>query len=425
MIAKPSTPLTRQPNKSHTPSILQFIFGIVAIILLASAALLLGLTGILQRSDPLSDPVGIMQWAASLAFAALLVVPSIIYAYRRISSGGKTGSSPTNRHTNWVLISSVLLLTMPIILWLGNTVAANDDLAWIFLPPLHVLAIALPVFWLVSLALRGLPTGSRQRAWGVFDAGLVLGPGLVLFFETLAAIILFVLGLLYVISQPELLEELNQLAQSLSGVPEDPQLILRILEPYLTHPAVLTLGLIFIAGIVPLIEELLKPIGVWFLSRSKLSPAEGFAAGILSGAAFALFENLALASGGSDWALATTTRAGTAVVHIFTAAMMGWALALAWTKRKYLTLVITYILAVFIHSLWNGLALFGVAASEMFPTSIQRFTGAAFAGLIAMIMLLFALLMTFNRRLRQPALAQAEPAELLESEDKDDTPLVM
>jgi hypothetical protein len=353
------------------------------------------------------------------------VFPSALYASRRISSVNQSEPVLIKKPINWALISSLLLLTMPVILLLGNAVSSNDELAWILLPPLHVLAIALPVFWLVSMALHGLPIGSPQRTWGVFDVGLVLGPGLILFLEISAGILLFVLGLIYVVSQPQLLEELTYLAQRLSVVPGDPELILQILEPYVTNPAVLFIGLIFIAVIVPLIEEMFKPIGVWFLSGSKLSPAEGFAAGILSGAGFALFENLAFASGGSEWALAVITRAGTAVVHIFTASLMGWALALAWTKRKYLTLVITYIVAVLIHSLWNGLALFGMATYEFFPTSIQDFTGGAITGLIVMIVILFALLMTFNRRLRKPNLVQAEPVAQLESEADDESPWVM
>jgi hypothetical protein len=410
--------------KTHTPSVLQFIFSILAIIMLLAGALLLALTGFLQRSDAAGNPVGIMQWSASLAFAALLALPSTVYAFRRLTSGTQSEPLFRNRRLSWVRLSTLLLLTLPFILLLGNTVSTDEDLAFILLPPLHVFAIALPVFWLVSLALRGLSIGSPQRAWGVFNVGLVLGPGLVLFLEISAAFLILVLSFFYVISQPELLEELTYLSQSLSIVSDNPEAMMRILEPYLTRPSVLLVGLIFVAVIVPLIEELLKPIGVWFLSGNTLTPAEGFAAGILSGAGFALFENLALSSGGSDWVLAVTTRAGTAVVHIFTAAIMGWALVLAWTRRQYLTLMGTFIFAVIIHSLWNALALFGMATNQLFPASIQRFTGAAISGLIVMIIVLFALLMAFNRQLRRPSPEHAVPAELLE-ETEDDTPLVM
>jgi RsiW-degrading membrane proteinase PrsW (M82 family) len=412
-------------KKTHTPSVLQFIFSLVAIILLTAGALLLALMGFLQRSDPLGSPVGVLQWSASMAFAAILVLPSALHAYRRIKSGIRGEPLIRKRRPNWVRISSLLLLTMPFILFLGNAVSRNDDLALIFLPPLHVLAIALPVFWLVSLALRGLSTGSPQRAWGIFDVGLVLGPGLILFLELAALFLMLVLSFFYILSQPELLEELTFLSQRLSIVSDDPESILRILEPYLTRPTVLILGLIFVAVIVPLIEELLKPIGVWFLSGKVLTPGEGFSAGVLSGAGFALFENLALSSGGSDWALAVTTRAGTTVVHIFTAGIMGWALVLAWTRGRYLTLMITYIAAVFIHSLWNALALFGMATYQLFPESIQRFSGAAIAGLIIMIIMLFALLMSFNRRLRQPILDEIVPADMIEPETEDDITLVM
>ncbi len=42
-----------------------------------------------------------------------------------------------------------------------------------------------------------------------------------------------------------------------------------------------------ISGIVPLIEEILKPIALWSLVGKDLTDQEGFVAGLLSGAGFA------------------------------------------------------------------------------------------------------------------------------------------
>lgn len=412
-------------NKTHTPSILQLIFSILAIILLITGALLFALNGLLQRSNALGSPIASMQWSASMVFVAILVIPSVVYAYRRLTTGIRPDGLLSDKNFNWVRISTLLLITLPFILLLGNVISKNDDLALIFLPPLHVLAVALPVLWLVSMALKGLSTGSSQRAWGIFNVGLVLGPGIILFIELFAAFLILVLSMLYILSQPDLLEEFTYLSQSLSIVSEDPQSIIRIIEPYLTRPSILAIGLLYVAVLVPVIEELLKPIGVWFLSGKKLTPAQGFAAGVLSGAGYALFENLALSSGSSEWVLAVTTRAGTTVVHIFTSAIMGWALVLAWTRRRYITLIVTYIIAVFIHGLWNALALFGMATYQQFPEYIQRFSWVAAIGLIMMIALLFVSLMVFNHRLRQPVFEQADNQNPLDQESEDDFSLVM
>lgn len=414
----------------HLPSVLQFTFSILAVILLLMGALLFGLMGFLQRSDSLYNPVAEMQWAASFSLGAILVLPSIYYSFRRLRGASRTQPSLGEVRLNWVLFSTLLLLTMPAVILLGNFISLNDDLAWILLPPLHLLAIVLPIFWLVSLALRGLSPGSPQRAWGVFDVGLVLGPGLILILELAAMLIVGILIFGYVVSQPELFEELTNLAQRLSVAPPDPELVLRILEPYLTGPIFLFLALGFASVLIPIIEELLKPIGVWFLSGSRISPAEGFAAGVLSGAGYALFENLALSSGGADWALAVTTRAGTAVIHICTTALMGWALTLAWTKREYIKLIATFLFVVFIHGLWNGLALFGVSTNpfvdfQSIPTSTSGVAGFAVIGLIAIIIILFFLLMLFNRRLRKASVGEENYENGSLDDDQEEPPLVM
>jgi hypothetical protein len=56
-------------------------------------------------------------------------------------------------------------------------------------------------------------------------------------------------------------------------------------------------------------------------------------------------------------------RIGTGVIHIFTAGLMGWALALAWQENRYLRLGVTYLVAVLIHGLWNGLTLVTVGTT--------------------------------------------------------------
>ncbi len=106
-----------------------------------------------------------------------------------------------------------------------------------------------------------------------------------------------------------------------------------------------------------MIEEALKPIGVWLLFGRRLTPAAGFAAGALSGAGYALIESLALTSSGEAWSSLVLARTGTSAVHILTAGLTGWALVLAWQKRRFLPLLLAYLCAVMIHGLWNGLTL--------------------------------------------------------------------
>jgi RsiW-degrading membrane proteinase PrsW (M82 family) len=143
----------------------------------------------------------------------------------------------------------------------------------------------------------------------------------------------------------------------------NPDELLAALAPVLLTPRALALALLFVSVLVPLIEELFKPIGVWLLFGRKLTPAAGFAAGAISGAGYALFESLALTLGGDSWATVVLARVGTAAVHILTSAITGWALVQAWQKRDFLRLLFAYTFGVILHGLWNGLAVVSVFAS--------------------------------------------------------------
>ena len=168
---------------------------------------------------------------------------------------------------------------------------------------------------------------------------------------------------------------------------------------------------IFISGIVPLIEELFKPIGAWFVAGSHLTAAQGFAAGLLSGTGYALFENLALSNTGSEWTLTLIGRIGTGLLHITTAGLTGWALITAINERRYLRLAAIYLVSVVIHGFWNALALLS-AVSQLnqavsgnlssrfgFLTLVSQW---ATIGIVLMVIFIFLILLGMNRALRRP-----------------------
>ena len=57
------------------------------------------------------------------------------------------------------------------------------------------------------------------------------------------------------------------------------EVILKLLAPYISNPLVIATVIGYIALIVPLIEELFKPLAVWIFARKIESPAQGFAMG--------------------------------------------------------------------------------------------------------------------------------------------------
>ncbi len=353
--------ITRR-SQIHWPSAWQFGLSVLAIASLWVLAFSLAVMGLVQYFSTDVTPgeaISILLISAGVAFIGILLLPSVVYSLMRLFGRPipKARSIPRGLHLG------VLILILPVIFGLGYWISSNHTLAWILLPLFHILAIGLPVLILVILSIRGLQLGSAQRIWGTFGSGVILAPAISFTLEGLALITLVLLWALSVSFQPEITNELTSLAERLQNAPPSPEAITSILAPYLTSPAVLFSAFAFVAVIVPLIEELIKPIGVWLLAGRDLTPMDGFVAGILCGAGYALVESLVLSSNTDAWAALVIVRIGTAVIHILTTGFMGWALALSWREGRYLRLGITYLSVVLLHALWNCLTLLTVISS--------------------------------------------------------------
>jgi hypothetical protein len=364
-IENPSAAIQYQESGTHWLSVLQFVFSTLAVVGLWGFALLslaLGLMNDAPGSGTLNNTLSLFLISAIAFAGGLLVVPSSVLSLRRIT-GRQVTSSP--RFLSRIRPGRIIF-AFPLVLLLGHLVITYTDFSWLLLPALHVLAVLIPISWLLYLLVRGIPLGSPQRSWGVFDSGLVLGPILVLFTELLALAALITFAFIYIFNQPGLYDEIMSLMEELSTVAPSSEAIIQLLTPYLASPWTLFAVLAFAAVVVPLIEEAIKPIGVWLLIGHELSPAEGFAAGALSGAGFALFESLMITSGGTDWAISVVVRISTAIIHIFTASLMGWALVTAWSQKRYIKLGVTYLGVVLLHGTWNGLTLI-MTANDLLP----------------------------------------------------------
>jgi RsiW-degrading membrane proteinase PrsW (M82 family) len=167
--------------------------------------------------------------------------------------------------------------------------------------------------------------------------------------------------------------------------------------------------------VIPLIEELFKPLAMWLLAGDRLTPAQGFYAGMLSGACFALWENLTAisASGDGTGTAIVIARVGTGLLHIVNAGLVSWGMTSFWQSRRYLGRMIgMYILAVTLHGLWNASGvLTGVAPVLQIPVEAAPLTQAVeTGGIVVLVLLVFALLgvlLFANARLRsRPAVAE-------------------
>jgi len=396
----------RQSYPIHWLSVWQLIFSLLGVLVLWTAALSLGLmvlSTLLSFPDngiP-TDILPLMLMTAGTGFSGILLLPSAWLALMRVmgrSSSIKFGL----RRPGWVIFA------LPPVLGLGYLVSQNDSLSWIALPPLHVLATGISVLWILHLGIRGLSSGSAQRTWGIFGSGLVLAPALCLIVEMIALFVVGFFGIIYLARDPILTEELVHLSEQLSFSPnQPPEELIALLEPYLLRPATLYIGLVFGAILVPLIEEFLKPIGIWLLAGRNITPAQGFAAGLLSGAGYALFENFALsANAGEEWSVVIIARMGTTIIHILTTGLTGWGLALAWRDGRFIRLGITYLMSVTIYALWNGLVILSIAPEILpegttYPNALLNIGKTAPIGFVVLLAGSFALLLGSNRVMRR------------------------
>ncbi len=327
--------------------------------------------------------------STSAFFIGVLVVPSALFAMARLLNRQIKPSA-----IKWRLLRPTrLIFALPFIYTAGYLATEYTELAWLLLPPIHILAIGLPIAWLTYIGLRNLPNGTPQRFWGVFDAGMLLAP-LLIFAVEFAAIVLIMLGGVMVLARnPDILAELTSLVDSLEYGAQSPEEFLEQIEPYLFKPATLYIIFAFVAVIVPLLEELIKPIGVWLLFGRKLSPDAGYSAGLLSGAGFALVESLGMSVNSQEWGVVVAARIGTGAIHILTAGLMGWGLATSWRDHRYARLPLIYLLAVGIHGLWNGLTLFYLAAefSELYTLGFSDTLWNALGNITPILLVLLAI----------------------------------
>jgi hypothetical protein len=380
-----------------------------------------------------ADPLPFFMLSFSTFAMGFMVLPSAVFSLGRIL-GGQAERLINNIHFEISSFKPALwILVVPFVVLIGYWVGSYSSLAWLLLPLLHVLAVVIPVVWVLFFSVRNISLGSPQRKWGVFSSGLVLGPFIILLFEIVAGLVFLIAGIVMISSQPEVVEQITLLSDWLTEANPSPDAVIERLGPYVTRPVTIVVALLFAAVVVPIIEEVFKPIGVWLLFGKKLSPAAGFAAGALSGAGYAIFESLALTSGAQEWSALVLGRIGTGSIHILTSGLVGWAMVQAWSNRRYMQLVVSYLTAVIIHGLWNALTLtsaFTILAGELGMQSsipfISRIGGAAPFALVTLALGTLFALVWINRRLTDSRKTPVFPTKAgAEQSDNDDLQSVL
>ncbi len=394
----------------------------IAQLILSIAGLLLLLSGIigvfiLLLIAPAADGLSGLQvnqlysllWI--LLAAVLLTIPSLVSSIQRL--GGKPQKTVSRR---LFIFSSIALVITPLLAYSGISIATSGAIQWLT-GLLNVLIVVIPLWWFIELGRLQLSRGSTQREWGVSTFSIFVTLPVVIIVELVVLGFILLLAAVWLLQQPEFAPLLQQVQQGLFYGSFDPQSLTIDWLSLLQRPGVV--GAILLAAIlvVPLIEELFKPLGVWVLKSRGITPAGGFIAGMICGATFALLESLFSLSAvsGEEWLYTVVGRVGTGLLHLALTGFNGWALAASWRDGRSLRTGITYILTVLVHGAWNLFAMLmglNMVGDEIKLNVNPDLAASAPWVLAALAFAMFAALVLLNRHLRRAETTVSAPPPL-------------
>lgn len=392
-------------TRSHLPSLLSALLFIVGALTFSSVAVIMTVTALgtalIGRSVAAQQTIVL----TVSAFQALILVGAAFVSIQRFRGQSFADKDSSFTISTRQVIASLFLAAVA--LFAGYRLIESDTANWLLLPVLTIPAVALPLFVLLGLAVRGVPLGTRWQSWNVFGLAMTLAPFILIFLELLALAFIVVLVMVFLMSQPGFEMEMQQLSRQMYRLDPQSTEAQELLAPLVVNPGVMAVSLVYFAVIVPLLEELLKPLGVWFFARKLTSPAQGFALGALSGCAYGLIETLGVSAQTAGWAALLLTRIGTGALHITTSALMGAAIVYAIQQRRYLRLLGIYALSVSLHGLWNSLALFFAFATLANTFELQNSLGSWLTPLsvgIGLVTLMLIAILTASNRIMKATL---------------------
>lgn len=396
-------PVTPAPSRALT--IAQLVLSIFG--LLFSLGGMLGLVVMLvspfQYSLAPEESSQFMNILWVLLAVALLTIPSIITSIRTLA--GFSSRRPIRHKFFLATIGFLIVLT---IIFTGSLLNSNSIPQWLS-SVINVLTILVPIWWFLELGRLRLSNGSAQRQWGLFVFSTYVSLPVIIIVEIIVLGFGVLFGALWLIQQPEFAPILSQFGDPFIFDPAALEDLSFDFLPLLTRPGLIAVVGAFVVLIIPLLEELLKPLGIWLLHKRNLTPVDGFTIGMICGAAFAVLESLFSISAvmPGERMFVMVGRIGTGLLHIFTAGINGWALASTWQDSKYIRVGITYFASVIVHGTWNLFAMLlglNMVGNELPQIVDPRLSGMAVWFLPLLTMVLLISMIGFNLHLRrQPA----------------------
>lgn len=389
------------PSRTHLSSLFSSLLFLLGALFFFSIGLIMGVTALGSLLAGKSVEANQTIFFLAFGFEGLILLITTFISIQKFLN------KPSVEGQSILLLSraqiAICIIAAGIAIVIGSQISSNRSVNWWLLPILTIPAVVLPLWLLLALGIQKLPLGTRWQTWTVLGLGMTLGPLILITLEAIVIIVGIIAAIVYIVSQPELSVEVQRLSQQMLLLDPNSEAVLSLIAPYLTQPIVIVSALSYFALIIPAIEEIFKPIGVWIFAGKLESAAQGFALGALSGAGFALAETFGVSGQTSEWAGLLLSRIGTGVLHITTSALMGAAIVSAWRERRYFQLLGIYMLVVALHGLWNALAITYTFSSLVDildqPGPLMTLQQPIGIGMVILALVIFGILIIFNRKM--------------------------
>lgn len=399
--------MSAQPVKTHLPSVAQLIISIYGLVtsLFSGLAflLILKLGSSFQPVDIQADQsIYVIVWLGIII--SLVTIPSIALSIRRLARWSMPGFPS---RTMLILSSIAFFIIIPLVylLYKNPELLSNSFLKVLF----SFITVVIPLWWFVEFGQSKLAKISPQRFWGLINFQIFAGLPIVIFVEVMLLILALILGGAWLATSDVFKPILMTLQTQIMLDPNDMTTLVDQISPLLQKPEVMAALFFSTVIVIPLVEEFFKPFALWFFIKRGWSESEGFSAGLVCGAAFALIESVSaiVTLPQENWSALLIARVGTGLLHTLTAGLTGWGLVSAWKNANYKRLGVTYLVSLSLHGIWNFFALltgfdknFGIFAKS----SLTVFSDSAPWVLGTLFAVMLAILFFMNRRIR-PTLA--------------------